>query len=108
MEFSKLKEFWNTLQSDLSKTYQRLERRERFLLKQEERRNKIGEKKLQSDVRFGSDPVWHDLNQKRILLESRVEIQRQVNADAMGYEQTTEQIKKLVAKSIPGLNLMTL
>ena len=52
--------------------------------------------------------MWHDLNQKRILLESRVEIQRQVNADAMGYEQTTEQIKKLVAKSIPGLNLMTL
>jgi len=72
------------------------------------RRQKDVKKQISSELQFGIDEVWQDLNQKRILLESRVDIQRQVNSEATGYEQTSDSIKKLIDRSIPSLNLYSL
>jgi hypothetical protein len=45
------------------------------------------------DKIFAQDSVWSELNQKRIVLESRVQIQREVTFESFSYEQTTENIK---------------
>jgi hypothetical protein len=57
---------------------------------------------------FAHDSVWGELNQRRIVLEGRMEIQRQVMFESFSYEQTTENIKQLVERSIPCLNLKSL
>ena len=45
------------------------------------------------------------LNEKRLLLEARVEIQKAVLDQTLGYEETTKKIKELIEKSIQGQSL---
>ena len=45
------------------------------------------------------------LNEKRLLLEARVEIQKAVLDQTYGYEETTKKIKELIEKSIQGQSL---
>jgi hypothetical protein len=55
--------------------------------------------------KFSADPTWVALNEKRLLLEARVEIQKAVLDQTLGYEETTKKIKELIEKSIQGQSL---
>ena len=55
--------------------------------------------------KFSADPVWQALNEKRLMLEARVEIQKTLIDQTLGYEETTKTIKQLVEKSIQGQSL---